>query len=79
MSRLVTAAIVAAASILTVTLSSTLAAAGGFGNETMNYSYDAKGRLERVEHLGTINNNVVSYYSFDKADNRVNVNVSGAP
>jgi len=47
--------------------------------ETVNYSYDAKGRLVKVAHTGTVNNNVVSNYSFDKADNRVNVNVTGAP
>jgi len=41
--------------------------------------YDAKGRLVKVAHSGAVNNNVVSNYSFDKADNRVNVNVTGAP
>ena len=49
------------------------------GSETQNYTYDAKGRLIRVEHSGSVNNNVVANYSFDKADNRANVNVSGAP
>jgi hypothetical protein len=48
-------------------------------NENITYSYDAKGRLVKVEHSGTVNNNVVSNYSFDRADNRVNVNVTGAP
>lgn len=48
-------------------------------SETVNYTYDAKGRLVRVAHSGTVNNNVISNYSFDKADNRVNVNVTGAP
>lgn len=79
MGRLLTALIVAVCSILVAALSSSLAAAGGFGNETINYSYDAKGRLVKVEHSGTVNSNVVANYSFDKADNRDNVSVSGAP
>ena len=79
MSRLATAVIVAATAFAGAALSSTLVFAAGMGNETLNYSYDAKGRLVRVEHSGTINANVVSNYSFDKADNRVNVNVTGAP
>jgi hypothetical protein len=49
------------------------------GSETINYSYDAKGRLVKVEHSGSVNSNVVANYSFDKADNRANVNISGAP
>ncbi|MDQ0250378.1 hypothetical protein J2W22_002442 [Sphingomonas kyeonggiensis] len=48
-------------------------------NETVNYSYDVHGRLVKVEHSGSVNNNVVANYSYDKADNRVNVNVTGAP
>lgn len=49
------------------------------GNETINYSYDTLGRLVKVDHSGTVNNNVVSDYAYDKADNRTNVNVTGAP
>ena len=49
------------------------------GSETINYTYDAKGRLIRLEHSGSVNNNVVANYSFDHADNRANVNVGGAP
>jgi YD repeat-containing protein len=59
-----------------------LAAAGAappLGNETINYSYDARGRLTNVTHSGTVNNNVVTNYTYDKADNRVTVNVTGAP
>ena len=58
-----------------------LAAGAGaaIASETVTYTYDAKGRVVKVEHSGTVNNNVVANYSFDKADNRVNVNVTGAP
>jgi hypothetical protein len=52
----------------------TLALAG----ETVNYSYDAKGRLVKVERAGTVNNNVQAVYTHDKADNRTNVNVTGS-
>ncbi|MES2058359.1 MAG: hypothetical protein V4564_20650 [Pseudomonadota bacterium] len=48
-------------------------------SETVNYSYDAKGRLVKVEHSGTVNNGVVANYTLDKADNRKNVKVTGAP
>ena len=48
-------------------------------NETITYSYDAKGRLVKVVHTGTVNNNVIANYSYDRADNRTNLNVSGAP
>lgn len=55
------------------------ATAGGIGNETENFTYDARGRLVRVEHSGSVNNNVVANYTYDKADNRTNLNVTGAP
>ncbi|WP_249341236.1 MULTISPECIES: RHS repeat protein [unclassified Sphingomonas] len=48
-------------------------------NETTNYSYDALGRLVKVEQAGGVNNGVASNYSYDKAGNRTNVNVTGAP
>lgn len=48
-------------------------------SETVTYSYDAKGRLIQVTHSGTVNNNVVANYTFDAADNRKNVTVTGAP
>ncbi len=47
--------------------------------ETVNYTYDAKGRLVKVERSGSVNNNVTTNYSHDKADNRTNVTVTGSP
>lgn len=44
--------------------------------ETITYSYDARGRLIRVERSGTVNTNVTANYSYDKADNRTSVNVA---
>lgn len=75
MTRLVTALIVCAGSLALAVMASGIAGA----SETVNYTYDAKGRLITVAHSSTINNNVVANYSFDKADNRINVNVTGAP
>jgi len=55
--------------------SATIAAAP----ETVIYTYDAKGRLVKVERSGTVNNGVKVEYTHDKADNRRNVKVTGSP
>lgn len=44
-------------------------------SETITYTYDARGRLVKVVHTGTVNNNVQACYKYDKADNRTNVKV----
>ena len=46
--------------------------------ETITYTYDAKGRLVKVVHTGTVNNNLTTTYGHDKADNRTNVKTTGA-
>lgn len=48
-------------------------------SETITYTYDAKGRLIKVERSGTVNNGVKTEYMHDKADNRTNVKVTGSP
>ena len=53
-----------------------LAAVAATGSETINYTYDARGRLVQVKHSGSVNNNVTANYQYDKADNRTNVNVA---
>jgi hypothetical protein len=59
----------------------TLVASGGAAaaTETITYTYDAKGRLVKVERTGTVNNGVTTQYTHDKADNRSNVTVTGSP
>ena len=47
-------------------------------SETITYTYDAKGRLVKVERSGTVNAGVKTEYSHDKADNRVQVKVEGS-
>ncbi|HYG47261.1 MAG TPA: hypothetical protein VD846_04885 [Allosphingosinicella sp.] len=47
--------------------------------ETITYTYDAKGRLVKVERSGTVNNGVKAEYTHDKANNRSLVIVTGSP
>ena len=51
------------------------AAAAAAASETITYVYDSRGRLVKVVRSGTVNNNVSATYSYDRADNRTNVNV----
>lgn len=46
--------------------------------EAITYTYDARGRLVKVERSGTINNGVKSEYSHDRANNRQTVVVTGS-
>lgn len=46
-------------------------------SETINYSYDAKGRLVAVTHAGGPANNAQTTYAYDAADNRKNVTTIG--
>lgn len=46
--------------------------------ETITYTYDAKGRLVKVERSGSVNNGVKAEYTHDKANNRTNVTVTGS-
>lgn len=72
--------------IMTIACGALAAAAGiaalsgtAGASETINYTYDAKGRLILVAHSGTVNNGVVANYTLDHADNRKNIKVTGAP
>lgn len=56
-----------------------LLGAAAYAAETITYTYDARGRLVKVAHSGTVNNNVVTNYSYDKADNRTNKTTTGSP
>jgi hypothetical protein len=54
-------------------------AAGAQAAETINYTYDARGRVIAVNRSGTVNNNVATTYNLDKADNRLNKTTTGSP
>jgi hypothetical protein len=62
--------------LLALFIAALTAGAAATASETINYSYDARGRLVRISHSGTVNNNVTANYVYDKADNRTNVNVA---
>jgi hypothetical protein len=64
---------------LIIALAIAAAPALAIASETINYTYDAKGRLVKVEHAGTVNNNLVANYTHDKANNRTSLNVTGSP
>lgn len=65
-----------ALALITSTLASHYSA---MASETVTYKYDALGRLVQVSRAGTVNNGITAAYTYDKADNRTNVNVAGAP
>jgi YD repeat-containing protein len=46
--------------------------------ETIQYQYDAQGRLIATTRTGTINNGASVSYTIDPADNRTNRSVTGA-
>lgn len=54
-------------------------AAAAVASETITYTYDAQGRLTKVTHNGSVNNNLVTSYGYDKADNLTNKSTTGAP
>ena len=54
-----------------------LAATAAWASEAITYTYDAKGRLVKVERTGDVNNNVKVAYTQDKADNRARVTATG--
>lgn len=58
---------------------SVLCGPAAFAAETITYTYDALGRLTKVVHTGTVNNNVQAQYTIDKADNRTRIVVTGSP
>ena len=63
---------------LTLMLAVTMLSTPALASETVTYRYDAKGRLVEAAHSGSVNNGVSATYQFGKADNRVNVQVTGA-
>jgi hypothetical protein len=48
-----------------------LLGAATYPSRTINSQYGARGRLVQVNHSGSVNNNVVTNYTYDKADSRL--------
>ena len=63
------------ASVLVAAL---LAATSLSAAETVTYTYDALGRLVKVEHAGGSNSGMQQTTTFDPAGNRSNYTVTGA-
>jgi YD repeat-containing protein len=55
-----------------------LLSASAHATETITYTYDARGRLVKVVHTGTVNTNNQACYKYDKADNRTQVQTTVA-
>lgn len=55
--------------------------APAFAAETITYTYDALGRLVKAQNSGTVNNNQVRSFCYDKAGNRIQYvsNGTGVP
>lgn len=64
------------ARIMAAAVVTSAVAAAAWAAETITYTYDARGRLIKVERSGTVNSNVKSEYKYDKAHNRTNVTVT---
>ena len=64
--------------LLLVASATALVPVAASASETINFGYDAKGRLVSVAHAGTVNGGLTATYVFDPADNRTDVAVSGA-
>ena len=61
-------------------LAALLATTSAIAAETLTYTYDAHGRLTKVQRSGGNNNAVTTQYSYDPSDNRTNAwQNSGAP
>ena len=65
--------------LIGLAISGVMAGAAAHATETVTYTYDARGRLVKVVHNGTVNNGQTTDYIHDKADNRTNVKTTGAP
>jgi YD repeat-containing protein len=55
-----------------------IASSSAYAAEAITYKYDARGRLIEVKRTGTVNNNVKTTYTHDKANNRKTVTTTGS-
>lgn len=67
--------------VLAGTLTLLASATPAVSAETITYSYDALGRLVKAQNSGTVNNNQVRSFCYDKAGNRIQYvsNGTGVP
>jgi hypothetical protein len=58
---------------------SLLASSAALAVETVTYTYDVHGRLVKVERSGGPSNGATTVHGYDKADNRLTKQTTGAP
>lgn len=56
-----------------------LIAGSALANETITYTYDARGRLTQVQVTGGVSNGVQQTYQYDAAGNRTLPQTTGSP
>lgn len=61
----------------TAVLIAVVCASPAIASETATYTYDARGRLVAVERVSGPDT-IQTSYTYDQADNRINVNTTGA-
>jgi len=64
--------------LFAIVLAISMLATVAHATETVTYTYDARGRIVKVVHSGTVNNGVTTTYTHDNADNRTQVQTSGS-
>lgn len=67
------------AQVVRAAIAVALVAGTASATETITYTYDARGRLVKVERAGTVNNGVITTYTIDKADSRTDKTTTGSP
>lgn len=70
------AMLIRAASAIAVSVAMIASASAALAAETINYTYDARGRLIKVVSSGSVNNNDQICYKLDKAGNRIRVDAA---
>ena len=64
--------------LLTTVTALSLSCGAASAAEVVDYTYDALGRLVKVERSGSVNNNIDTEYEYDKADNRTREKTTGS-
>ena len=62
-----------------IVLGALVAPFAAHASETINYTYDKRGRLIGAQHTGSANNGLIVTYTYDAAGNRTRVTTVGAP
>jgi hypothetical protein len=63
---------------LALALAATLGVQPALATETVTYTYDALGRVKKVEHVGGDNDGMKQTFTLDPAGNRENYTVTGS-